>query len=104
MNLSDKIQLETNVVFVNEKLNEVNITKWIDLGKCLIMPNTSAAKIKGNDGKDFIYSYEVIMRKPKEYIPKENDMVHIIKKDRTIDKICRVSGFVTLKNWLKIWV
>ena len=44
------------------------------------------------------------MRKPKTNIPKENDMIHFVKKDGTIDKICRVSGFVTLRNWMKIWV
>lgn len=104
MNLPDKIALEVTVAFVNENLNEVNYTEWVDLGKCLIMPNTSAAKMKGNDGKEYIYSYEIVMRKPKTNIPKENDMIHFVKKDGTIDKICRMSGFVTLRNWMKIWV
>lgn len=104
MNLPDKIRFERNYTFLNENLNEVNLVEWIDLGKCLIMPNTSASKTKGNDGKEYIYSYEIILRKPKEYIPKENDMIHIVKKDGTIDKVCKVSGFVTLRNWLKLWV
>ena len=104
MNLTDKIEIERTYTFLNENLNEVDMKEWVELGKCLIMPNTSAAKAKGNDGKEYIYSYEIILRKPKNNIPKENDTIHIVKKDGTIDKVCRISGFVTLRNWLKIWV
>ena len=104
MNLSDKIQFKTTYTYLNENLNEVSNTEWVDLGKCLIMPNTSASKTKGNDGKEYIYSYEILLRKPKNYLPKENDIIRIIKKDGSIDKECRVNGFVTLRTWLKLWV
>ena len=106
MNLSDKIELETSYTFLNENLNEVVRTEWVDLGKCLIMPNTSAAKVKGNDGKEYIYSYEIILRKPRNvgYLPKENATIRIKKKDGSIEKTCKVSGFVTLRNWIKVWV
>lgn len=104
MNLSDKIELGVSETSIDENLNEVSQLNWIDLGKCLITPNSSASRTIGNDGKEYIYSYEIIMRKPKTNIPKENDMIHFVKKDGTIDKTCRVSGFVTLRNWMKIWV
>lgn len=104
MNLSDKIELEVNYTFLNENLNEVCLTEWVNLGKCLIMPNNAASKMKGNDGKEYIYSYEIVMRKPKSNLPKENDRIHIMKKDGTIDTICQVKGFVTLRNWMKLWV
>ena len=104
MNLSDRIEVKVTTVSLDDNLNEVCRTEWIDLGKCFITPNSSASRTRGNDGKDYIYSYEIIMRKPKTYIPKENDIIHIAKKDRTIDKECRVNGFVTLRNWMKIWV
>lgn len=104
MNLADTIELGITTVSFDDELNEVENTNWILLGKCLITPNAAAKKVNGNDGKEYIYSHEIIMRKNKEYIPKENDLVHIVKKDGTIDKTCRVVGFVTLRNWLKIWV
>lgn len=104
MNLSDRIELKIVSFGLDENLNEIETVSWVTLGKCLITPNTAARLTKGNDGKDYIYSYEVIMRKPKSDIPRENDIIHIVKKDGTIDKECRVQGFVTLRNWLKIWV
>lgn len=106
MNLSDKIQLIRITRTEDERLNPIEIKEVVNLGKCVIVQNSLAAKIKSNDGKDYVYSYVVYMRKPKHIddIPKENDIIHITKKDGTIDKDCRVVGFVTLKNWLKIWV
>lgn len=90
----------------DEDLNPVEYTEWQMEYKCKILPNTSARKIKGNDGADYVYSYEVFMRKPKQaaFIPRENSIVHITKKDGTIDRDCRCIGFVTLRNWLKLWV
>lgn len=104
MNLSDIIELGTPIASQDQNLNEVSTISWTSLGKCLITPNSAASKTRSNDGKDYIYSYEIIMRKPKNTIPKENQIIHIVKKDGTIDETCRVKGFVTLRNWLKIWV
>lgn len=106
MNLSDKIRLIQITITEDERLNPIETRTIVNLGKCAIIQNSSAAKVKSNDGKDYIYSYVVYLRKPKriDYIPKENDIIRITKKDGTIDKECRVVGFVTLKNWLKIWV
>lgn len=106
MNLSDKIQLIRIAITEDERLNPIETKVVVNLGKCAIVQNSSAAKVKSNDGKDYVYSYVVYLRKPKQHadIPKENDIIHMTKKDGTIDKECRVIGFVTLKNWLKIWV
>lgn len=104
MNLSDTIELGIPTVAQDMELNEVSTMDWAMLGKCLVTPNSAANKVKGNDGKDYVYSYEVIMRKPKNIVPRENQMIHIVKKDKTVDKTLRVIGFVTLRNWLKIWV
>lgn len=90
----------------DEDLNPVEWTEWQQEFKCKILPNTSARKVTGNDGADYVYSYEVFLRKPRQaaFIPRDNDIVHITKKDGTIDKDCRCIGFVTLRNWLKLWV
>ena len=104
MNLPDTIQLELIEAKLDTKLDVVETAKWVNIGKCLIMPNTSARLIKANNTEGYVYSYEVIMRKHKVYLPKEGDRIHITKKDGTIDKTCEVTGFVTLRNWVKIWV
>lgn len=79
---------------------------WTDIGKCIVTPNSSAAKTRGNDGRDYIYAYEVYMRKPKDasLIPHDNDIVRIRKSDGSVDRECRVAGFVTLRNWVKLWL
>lgn len=111
MKLSDTIELKKVEVTTDDKLNEIETIKWVSLGKCVIMPNTSARQTRGNDGTTYIYSCEILFKKAKSYyysavelVPKENDEVHIVKSDGTIDKVCRVSGFVTMGNWVKIWV
>lgn len=90
----------------DDELNPVERNEWTQLFKCKILPNSSASKVTGNDGIDYSYSYEVFMRKPKQlaFLPRENDFVHIRKKDGTIDKECRCIGFVTLRNWVKLWL
>lgn len=103
MRLGDKIEILVVSSGYDENLDPVETREWISLGKCVINPNTSAAKTKANDGEEYIYSYLIIMKKA-GIIPKEGDVVHIQKEDGTIDKECRVSGFVTLRNWVKIWV
>lgn len=111
MNLSDTIELKKAEIITDEMLNEVETTKWVSLGKCIIMPNTSAKHIRGNDGSIFIYSYEILFKKAKSYyystlelIPRANDEIHIVKADGSIDQVCKVSGFVTMGNWVKVWV
>lgn len=105
MNLSDSIELQEVISDFDENLNEIEVKEWILLGKCHIMPNTSARLTKTNDGKGYVYAYEILMHKPKKQVfPKENDLVRIKKKDGTIDKECRVIGFVTMRYWLKLWV
>ena len=104
MKLSDSIELKTVVSGFNENLDEIESIEWIKLGKCIINPNTAAKLTIGNDGKEYLYSYEIMMKKPKGIFPKEGDEIHIVKQDGTIDKVCKVSGFVTLKTWLKLWV
>lgn len=109
MKLSDRIRLKLINTKYDERLNEVENIDWIDLGKCMIMPNTAAKITRGNDGKEYLYSYEIMMKIPKDLfghkiVPKEGDDIHIIKGDGTIDKTCKVVGFVTLRNWVKLWV
>ncbi len=106
MRLDDRIQLQKVNVTKDENLNRV-VTKVFDLiKKCKILPNTKASTIKCNDGESRVYSYEVVMRKPKskDEIPHENDIVRIKKNDGTIEAECLVLGFVTLRNWVKIWL
>lgn len=106
MNLSDRIQLIKCNVTQDAQLNPIEVKTLVELGKCAIVKNSSAATIKGNDGNAYNYSYVVYMRKPKDVmmIPCKDDIVHISKKDGTIDSEHRVVDFVTLKNWLKIWL
>lgn len=105
MQFSDSIQYLKSDKYINDILDVVEDTEWIDLGKCTIMPNNAANKIKGNDSEPRIYNYEIIMRKPKSHIPKENEWIHITKKDGTIDTDAQVIGFVTYKGrFLKLWV
>lgn len=105
MRLDDSISILVVNSGYDDNLDPVETQEWVSLGKCIITPNTSAAKIKTKDGEEYIYSYLVLMRIPaNKIIPKEDDVIHIRKKDGTIDKECRVSGFVTLRNWVKVWV
>jgi hypothetical protein len=103
MRLEDDITLLTVTKTTDADLNEIETTLSQSLGKCIICPNTSARLTSSEDGQQYIYSYLLIMRKP-SVIPTENSRIHIKKKDGTVDKDCTVKGFVTLRNWLKIWV
>ena len=83
-------------------------TEFFPFSKCFISFNSAAQKVRSNDGKDYIYSYYVIMPLKKaiyHLIPREGDRVRIVKKDGTIDQIKEVKGFVTYKQrYLKIWL
>lgn len=78
------------------------------LSKCFISFNSSAQKVRLNDGQEYIYTYYVIMPlKSSIYhlIPREGDKVRIKKADGTIDTEMEVRGFVTYKKrYLKIWL
>ena len=106
MNLSDNIWLQKATTIYDDNLNAHEQTETTYLGKCVIVQNSSAAQIKSNDGSLFTYSYIVYLRKPKELknIPLENDIVHIVKKDGTIDTTKKVVGFRTLRKWLQLWL
>lgn len=106
MRLDDSIELQKTIVMRDEQLNPI-VTKDFELiSKCKILPNTKASTIKCNDGQNRVYSFEVVMRKPKsnDKIPRENDIVRISKNDGTINAECVVLGFVTLRNWVKVWL
>ena len=93
----------------DEDYNPVAPTEeWVDFSKCFISFNSSAQKVRLNDGQEYIYSYYVIAPLKKSLyslIPKEGDKVEIIKADGTIDKVMEVKGFGTYKKrYLKIWL
>ena len=106
MQLSDSIKILVVESGFDDNLDPVNITQWIDLGRCIIVQNTSAQKTTLANGTEYIYTYQIFMRKPVDInlIQRESETIRITKKDGTIDKECNVAGFVTLRNWLKIWV
>lgn len=87
---------------------EATATRWLDFGKCIIYPNTSASKVTLADGRQYAYSYELVatLKKSKyPLIPKEGDKVWITKADNTINKRMEVKGFATYKKrFLKIWL
>ena len=87
---------------------EANENGWVDFLKCFISFNSSAQKVRLNDGEEFIYSYYIICPLRKnlyDYIPKEGDRVRFVKADGTIDAEMEVKGFVTYKKrFLKVWV
>lgn len=104
--LAHSIGAATTAAEFDDDLNPVEWRTWQQEFKCKILPNTSARKVTGTDGADYVYSYEVFLRKPRQaaFIPRENDTVHLTKKDGTINRDMRCIGFVTLRSWLKIWV
>ena len=78
-----------------------SVTRWLQFGKCIIMPNSNAQKIVLNDGNTYQYSYLVYAPLKKAIyplIPMEGDNVWITKQDGTIDRQCEVKGFVTFKS------
>lgn len=106
MRLDDRIQLQKIVVSKDDAQNLVETKVFGLINKCKIFPNTKASTIKCNDGQDRVYSYEVVMRKPKskDDLPRENDIAHVTKSDGTINTEKVVLGFVTLRNWVKVWL
>ena len=105
MVLNDDISLLVVTTEIDENLDAIEVSEWVYLGKCSIVQNSSARRIALKDGMEYTYSYEIYLRNKKGLkITKDGDTIHITKKDGTIDKDCIVTGFVTLRNWVKIWV
>ena len=108
----DEVEYLKDSILYDENGNEVVPEKiWLVFGKeknAIISPNSRANKVSLNDGKDFVYSYEVVVKLKKQYyplIPKEGSRVWLHKADGTIDKDMEVKGFVTLKQrYLKLWL
>ena len=112
MNFKDKLYIrQTTEGGYDEELNPIEPTsEWLEVGKCIILPNERAQSVSLNDGEEYIYTYEIIAPiKKKHYtdglIPKEGATVRFVKEDGTIDKQAEVAGFVTLKKrYVKIWI
>lgn len=81
---------------------------YVYYSKCSILPNTKATHIVLNDGKKYVYAYEVYipLNKAKyEFLPKQGDFVKIEKKDGTIIMEKEIQGFVTYKKrYLRLWL
>lgn len=116
-NITDTVDDEktAELLAVGEYDSEGNpvepIQTWVVFGKeknAIIFPNSKADKITLADGKDFVYSYEVVVKLKKSLyslLPKQGDRVLIQKSDGTIKKDMEVKGFVTLKQrYLKLWL
>ena len=93
----------------DEDFNPVAPTEeWVSFPNCFISFNSSAQKVRLNDGTEYVYTYYVILPISKKFyptIPKEGDRVRIEKKDGTIKAEMEVRGFVTYKRrYLKIWL
>lgn len=75
------------------------VTKPVDLGKCKIHGNPTAKKIQSADGKDYVYSYQVVIETIPAIFPKQGDKVRISKADGTISDLeMTVNGFGTMKG------
>lgn len=108
----DEVEYLTSYYLYDDNGNEVvSETTWLVFGKernAIISPNSRANKVSLHDGKDFVYSYEVVVKLKKQLyplIPKDGARVWVHKADGTIDKDMEVRGFVTLKKrYLKLWL
>lgn len=105
MRFNDKIYLQRITTEKNENLDTIEVVSWSDPWKCNVLPNTKSQTVHGNDGVDYVYAFEIMLRKPQDLYPKEGDMVRIVKKDGSVDATKRVLGHVILKGFLlKLWV
>ena len=78
---------------------------WIDLGACKIHSNQTAKKIQSADGKDYVYTYQVVTTSILSVIPKVGDRVRITKSDGTISNVeMKVEGFGTVKRKSNIFL
>lgn len=106
---AELVDVDIEKGFFDENMNPMEpYGEFFPFGKCFISFNSSAMKVRLNDGQEYVYSYYVIMPLKKSnyhMIPREGDKVRIRKADGTIDRIMEVKGFVTYKKrYLKIWL
>ena len=105
MRFDDKIFLKLITESEDEEGYVVETEEWLDLGKCIIFPNSQAIREVSEDMQQRVYSYTVVMRKPKLHIPKEGDWINLKSKDGAIDSELQVKGIDILGGrYLKIWV
>ncbi len=72
---------------------------WIDLGACKIHGNQAARTIPSVDGKDDVYTYQVVLTSILSVVPKLGDRVRITKADGTICMVVmKVKGFGVVKR------
>ena len=98
---NDKIELLVKTgVGHDEDFNPVKMDeRWIDLGICKIHGNKTAKKIQAADGKDYVYTYQVVITSVLSVIPILGDRVRITKSDGTISNVeMKVEGFGTVKR------
>lgn len=105
----ERLDMDIDRGFFDKDMNPKEFgTDFLPLAKCFISFNSSAQKIRLNDGKEYAYSYYVILPLKRSYyhlIPREGDRVRIKKADGTINKEMEVKGFVTYKKrYLKLWL
>lgn len=99
---NDKIELYvvSSEAGHDENFNPVIPKKnLIDLGRCKIHGNPTARKVQSADGKDYVYSYQVVIETIPSIFPKLGDKVRITKSDGSISGLeMTVVGFGTMKG------
>lgn len=116
-NLGEELPAEEAANFLSNGIYDENGNEiepaigWLVFGKeknAIIFPNSKANKMSLVDGKEYVYSFEVIVKLRKNLypiIPQEGARVWLYKADGTINKEMEVKGFVTLKQrYLKLWL
>ena len=106
---NERVDVDVENGIFDKDMNPIEpYADFFPFSKCFISFNSSAQRVRSNDGKEYIYSYYVIAPLKKSIyhlIPREGDRVRIRKADGTIDKEMEVKGFVTYKkSYLKIWL
>lgn len=71
---------------------------WIDLGACKIHGNQAARTIPSVDGKDDVYTYQVVLTSILSVVPKLGDRVRITKADGIHMVEMKVKGFGVVKR------
>lgn len=124
MNTNGELYITARISERNEDGDYVETTTEVSLGKCIVTPNEQAQQVRGSDGTVYLYSYAIFIKASRERpiikgairvnklsidgtpidIPIEGASVRLVKSDGSIDKLCKVRGFVTIRNWIKLWV
>ena len=105
----ERVDIDIEKCMFDENMNPKKpATEFFPLAKCFISFNSSAQKVRLNDGQEYIYTYYVLLPLKKSIyhlIPKEGSKVRIKKADGTINSEMEVKGFVTYKKrYLKVWL